>query len=118
MRLWIPLLLTLGCAPGGDDDTTEDEDTLTDTTPTGSVGDFTLEAVPGSDPLAAYFSKQILVFGIPIVATSSTPDGKVLHAAGVMAQYLDNDEDGSPDQAVVDAMISNKALLVMFATEI
>ena len=117
MHRWIPLLLALGCTPEADDDSPPDDGTQTATTPTGGAGDLTLESVPSDDPLSAYFSKQVLVFGIPIVATATTPDGKVLHAAGVMAQYLDNDEDGSPDQAVVDAMIDNRALLVMFATE-
>ncbi|MFT4668030.1 MAG: hypothetical protein ACI8YQ_003619 [Polaribacter sp.] len=35
-----------------------------------------------------------------------------------MAQYLDNDEDGTPDnQAVVDKMVSNNAFMVMWKNE-
>ena len=40
------------------------------------------------------FSKYIDVFGVGIAATDSVSDSKVRHAAIVMAEYLDNDEDG------------------------
>jgi len=64
------------------------------------------------------FAKQISVFGINILATKDTPDQKLQHAANVMAQYLDNNEDGEPDNPlVVQAMQKNRATLVMFATE-
>jgi len=43
------------------------------------------------------FTKQIDVFGIKILATSGTPDEKIIHAGNILAQYLDNDEDGIPD---------------------
>lgn len=63
-----------------------------------------------------HFAKQIDVFGVPIVGTELLPDSKMVHAAHVMAQYLDNDEDGAVDDpAVVAAMIRQNALLVMFA---
>jgi len=52
---------------------------------------------------------------VPLVATSGVPDAKLIHAATVMAEYLDNNEDGNVDDpAVVQAMLNNKALLVMF----
>jgi|GEM_PF-5219565 len=38
------------------------------------------------------FTKRIDVFGIHIVATETTPDDKILHAANVMAEYIDNNE--------------------------
>ena len=63
------------------------------------------------------FEKQVCVFGIRVYATAKTPDGKVLHAANVLAQYLDNDEDGVPDSSeVVAQMRRNRAAVVMFAT--
>ncbi len=68
--------------------------------------------------LSEFFSKSLDIFGVTIVATSETPDTKVLHAAHVMAEYLDNDEDGAvDDQAVIDSLVREKATLVMFATE-
>ena len=43
------------------------------------------------------------------------PKAKLLHTASVMAEYLDNNEDGIlDDPPVVEAMKKNNALLVMF----
>ncbi|MDP7566566.1 MAG: hypothetical protein QF794_10700 [Candidatus Marinimicrobia bacterium] len=64
------------------------------------------------------FPKQAIVFGIKVIATENTSDEKVLHAAKIMAQYLDNDEDGEVDnQLVADKLISVDATLVMFKDE-
>ena len=70
-----------------------------------------------TDP-SSVFVKRVEVFGILVQATAGVPDEKALHAASVMAQYLDNDEDGTPDnQQVVDALVSRRATLVMFRDE-
>ena len=64
------------------------------------------------------FPKQAIVFGLKVIATENTSDEKVLHAAKIMAQYLDNDEDGKVDnQAVLDKLISVDATLIMFKDE-
>ena len=64
------------------------------------------------------FTKYVQVWGIHIIGTSSTPDQKILHAANVMAQYLDNDENGVPDnKRVIDALVSNNSILVMAKSE-
>lgn len=47
--------------------------------------------------LDSYFAKRVDVFGIPVHATANAPVDKVLHGAAVLAQFLDNDEDGRPD---------------------
>ena len=39
-----------------------------------------------NEPLSAFFTKRVDVFGVDVVATEATPDDKVLHAANVMAQ--------------------------------
>ena len=77
---------------------------------TGDNGDVTLETEPlpttsastgdrlrAEVPFDSFFAKRVDVFGIPVHATAASADDKVLHAAGVLAQYLDNDEDGRPD---------------------
>lgn len=71
-------------------------------------------AGPAAVSFGAFFPKRIDVFGVSIRGTTATPDDKMLHAAHVMAEYLDNDADGRPDNAaVVSALQSRNATLVM-----
>lgn len=75
-----------------------------------------IQPVP-TNALAAYdvFEYYIDVFEVSIYASEEVPREKVLHAAGVMAQYLDNNEDGKPDNpAVVRELVSREAVLFMF----
>jgi hypothetical protein len=59
-------------------------------------------------------AKQIIVFDIHVYATDNVTDEKMLHAANVMAEYLDNDEDGVPDnQRVVDVLVEKNTALIM-----
>ena len=89
---------------------------------TNSYEPLTLAVGPVPDrlaPLATVFAKHVDVWGVNIVATAATDDAKVIHAANVMAQYLDNDADGRPESlAVVEAMVDVRATMVMFATEL
>ena len=72
--------------------------------------------VEPDDDFKDIFTQQINVFGIPVVGTPSVPVDKLTHFATIMAEYLDNNEDGDVDDpAVVDAMKSNNALIVVFA---
>jgi len=71
-----------------------------------------------SSALEAVFAKKTSVFGIAIYGTEQTSDEAMLHAANVMAQYLDNDEDGQPDNAlVVEHMLEQGATLIMTKDE-
>ena len=83
---------------------------------------------PGNDPNFTIIShndagftatnRKVVVFGIPIYAYSTVEDSKLLHAANVMAQYLDNDEDGNVDNKILlSAMLSNEAALFMWKHE-
>ena len=68
------------------------------------------------------FGKSVEVFGLRVLATSSVPDAKVLHTANVLAEYLDNDENGSVDQPeVLEKLLGNSnseiATMVLFASE-
>ncbi len=83
----------------------------------GTLG-ITQPGTEAPDGFSQIFRKQVDVFGVRVYATAATPDRKVLHAANVLAQYLDNDADGEPDNfAVVDAMRKNKAAMIMFASD-
>ena len=83
-----------------------------------SGNDPNFKIVDHSDQGFSSFNRKVVVFGIDIYAVSAVEDSKLLHAANVMAQYLDNDEDGSIDnQLVLNKMLENKAFLVMWKNE-
>ena len=52
-------------------------------------------------PFSEVFSKYSEAFGVHVFATEGVSDEKVLHVATVLAEYLDNDEDGTPDNPLV-----------------
>jgi hypothetical protein len=64
------------------------------------------------------FTYYINVFGIHLFGTATTPPAKLRHAAIILAEYLDNDEDGKPDNPkVLATMVQRKAFLFMTANE-
>ena len=68
------------------------------------------------------FSKSVDVFGLRVLGTSSVSDAKVLHTANILAEYLDNDENGTVDQPEVLSKLlgssnSEIATMVLFASE-
>ena len=91
-------------------------------------GDVTGPTDPGNDPnftivahLDAGFTstnRKVEILGVPIYAYANVEDVKLLHAANIMAQYLDNDEDGVVDNpALLSALISSNAALYMWKQE-
>ena len=79
------------------------------------VPDLTISPAVGYEK---YFTKHVNIFGIPIYATSSSSDAKVLHAANVLAQYLDNNADGIPDNPlVVEKLKASNSAIPFFANE-
>ena len=75
-----------------------------------------IESIPEyADPAFEVFSQYIDVFGVGIYATSDISEDKVFHAAAVMAQYLDNDQDGTPDDLeVIRALQAKQAAIFIF----
>ena len=64
------------------------------------------------------FNRKVVVFGIPIYAKRRVEDSRLLHAANIMAQYLDNDEDGEVDnEDVLNAMLEANAFMVMWKSQ-
>ncbi len=62
--------------------------------------------------------KYVNVFGVHIFASPTTPEDKLSHAAGVLAQYLDNNEDGIPDNTrVLSHLVSRNVFIIMPGTE-
>lgn len=110
LKLSFLVLIFLSCAACEDD-----TDMNTDIVP-GDDPNFTI--VANSDGELPSFNRKVVVFGVDIYAVSGVADDRLLHAANLMAQYLDNDEDGTPDnQAVVDKMVENRAFMVMWENE-
>jgi len=118
LKVFALLVITilLSCASCSKDDSI-----ITSTNPTGTIS-------PGTDPNFTIvantdagfngFNRKIVVFGIPIYAVATVEDVKLLHAANIMAQYLDNNEDETVDnQTVLDAMLANNAFMFMWKSE-
>lgn len=115
----VTLLLVTFAALGCMSCSSDDESTTTTTTTTidpGNDPNFTI--VANTDGVLPDYNRKVVVFGVDIYAVSGVTDARLLHAANLMAQYLDNDEDGTIDnQAVLDAMLANRAYLVMWKNE-
>ncbi len=93
----------------------EKNDTTTTATSINPGNDPNFTIVANTDTGFTSFNRKVVVFGIDIYAASGVEDAKLLHAANVMAQYLDNNEDGTIDnQLVLDKMLENKAFLVIW----
>ena len=89
---------------------------------------FTEELDKGNDPNFSIvhhadtgfsnFNRKVVVFGIDIYAVAAVENSKLLHAANVMAQYLDNNEDGVvDDQLVLTKMHEKCSFMVMWKSE-
>lgn len=64
------------------------------------------------------FPKKTTVFGISVFATSSVSNTAIQHVASVLAEYLDSNSDGTPnDSAVVSQLQNNNVAMVVFANQ-
>ena len=70
---------------------------------------FDIEPNPNpNDDALGLFDKYVNVLNcIEIYAVSSISDEKVLHAASIAAELLDNDEDGMVDDPIIESALSN-----------
>ena len=74
---------------------------------------FTVVTIPEGDPLHGIFNTCMKTFGISHLAAAGYPDANLVHVSTVTAEYLDNDENGSPDNAAVNmALQSNHATFI------
>ena len=67
---------------------------------------------PTLDCLNTQFQMFVEVFGLYVVAPSSAPEEYVTHSANVLAQYIDNDADGLPDDSAVLEHLQRENVLV------
>merc|ERR550519_2640679 len=59
-----------------------------------------------TSPIAGY--KYTKVFGVPVFAHTTVSDAKFQHVASIMAEWLDNDEDGCVDTPVILKYLADK----------
>lgn len=78
------------------------------------------QPLPESGRLAVFrrhFDRYVEVFGVLVVAAPSVEERKLQHAATVLAEWIDNDEDGIPDDArALHVLVEEVAVLVMTDT--
>ena len=80
----------------------------------------TIESNPNSnDPALAAFTKYVNVLDcFDVYAESTISDEKVLHAAAIAAELLDNDENETVDDPLLKSQLqSNGALIPIFSAE-
>ena len=66
-----------------------------------------------------HFSQFVRVHGMYVVGDEDAPSDYVLHTANILAQYLDNDEDGIPDdQVVTDYLVANGFIVLVWTKDI
>ena len=78
---------------------------------------FTIDPNPNpNDPALSWATKYVDVLGcFSIYAESTISDAKVLHAAAVAAELLDNNEDGIVDDPLIETQLTNEnALMPIF----
>ena len=64
------------------------------------------------------FETSIPVFGVHVLAVKGFDAARHRHVAAVLAEYLDNDEDGKADNPkVVESMASRSMAMVLFKSE-
>ena len=80
---------------------------------------FTIDPNPINGIAFSGFTKYVDVLGcFFIVAESTIPNTKVLHAAAVAAELLDNNEDGIVDDPLIESQLQNEqAFMPIFSSE-
>ncbi|MBL4825206.1 MAG: hypothetical protein JKY07_08235 [SAR324 cluster bacterium] len=122
----LPLFLVLGCKKDSTTTTTSTTSTTStsstsctvSSTAVGKVGDNSSNLVTTALAKSSSFTKGLTVFGISLLATSGVSDAKLLHAANVTAELLDNDENGTVDNTCVVAKLNDLSTYVtMYNTD-
>mgnify|MGYP006218143211 CR=1 FL=1 len=81
--------------------------------------DFVIGPVPSDAPTGLnVFTKHVDVLGLHVFAKSNVSDSRILHSANILAQWIDNNEDGVPDNAAVHQhLVDNYASMLMWWNE-
>jgi hypothetical protein len=84
-----------------------------------SSGVFEIQASPDIDESGMRcLTRHVDVLGLSVYAESGLTSAQIFHAAAVLAELLDNDEDGVvDDQALYEQLLRAEALIPMFNRE-
>jgi hypothetical protein len=96
------------------------QDTEVDEWEKNSGNGIVISSLPASVPADFHdaFDKYVNVFGVHIYAAPGISEPDLMHVASVMAEYLDNDEDGTPDNSrLISTLNENDAVLFVFDKE-
>lgn len=93
-------------------------DVILDTSVTIDPGnDPNFQIVANTDNQFNGLNRKIVVFDIPIFAYKAVEDSKLIHVANVLAQFLDNDEDGVVDNTTIHNQLkANKSFIFLWKT--
>ena len=73
--------------------------------------------LPTENEKSALIDKTITVFGIKVFALEGVTDRDLKLVANVLAQWIDNDEDGTPDNpAVLAEIVRQKSRMILGVT--
>ena len=84
--------------------------------PTGVIID--VKKDKNTPELYKVFNKKIDVFGIPVYAFKGVSDRELRHVASILAEYLDNDLNGQPDNLeIIETMHRGRAAALIFEAD-
>lgn len=73
---------------------------------------------PNNSSFTTVFTREISVFGVKVYGDNIVSDAKLIHTANILAEYLDNDEDGNPDNIdLLEKLLERQAFMMVYDDE-
>jgi len=111
------LMLTIACGHNTQNQTTEMATRATSSSPPSAAIPLTEIELPTKDEKVALIDNTITVFGIKVFALEGVTSQDLKLVANVLAQWIDNDEDGTPDnRAVLSEIVRQNSRMILGVT--